>query len=258
MNHSELMPAGPTNHSRPDHQPNYADHVLQETNQTAQIVTTLINDLDTLEPAEENKQLGKRSREAAGAFNQKETGQALSSPLIADADREAAEEELRRLAASSGLQPDQAGDSSVLHKAFVLHHDFYRDLRKKLENHAVEVKDRQNKIKFVHGIMQEMNNYIDEKGALDLADHPDLQQKLQAAKDMGISIAADQVTFTSFQTTRLIENLNSTLEDWNTDNRTQLINIEHIFKESEQSVLLVKYLLTIYRDAIKAMCAGMK
>lgn len=187
------------------------------------------------------------------------TSQSSNRPSLTDEEREAVEQELKQVAETMGVPPEQAlEDPCVLQRAFLLHQDFYKRLKEDILKQAVEVEDRKNKIKFIHTIMQDINNYMDDQHTLDLTQHPELQEKLKAAKEMGVNIFADQVKFTSFQTTRLIDNLNTTLENWDTDNRTQLITIERIFKESEHTLLLLKAFLSMNERTNRTIAAGIR
>lgn len=244
----DSTPITPASYPRPD-QSKDLTHVttlgelLQEANQ----------------PTGQTQQYYQDNPKATYSLNMEATSQRSSFPSLTAEEREAAEQELKQVAETMGIPPEQAlEDSCVLQRAFLLHQDFYKRLKEDIQRQAVEVEDRKNKIKFIHTIMQDINNYMDDQHALDLTQHPELQEKLKAAKEMGVNISIDQIKFTPFQATRLIDNLNTTLENWETDNRTQLITIERIFKESEHTLLLLKAFLSMNERTNRTIAAGIR
>jgi hypothetical protein len=156
-----------------------------------------------------------------------------------------------------GVEPfDPSQEPTVQQEAFFLHMSRVRYLREQLDQHAVILRERQNRIKFVHEIMQEINNKMDEKGTLDISNHPDLQTRLKIAKDMGVNILADQTKFTTHQCNRLMDNLNYTVGDWEMENTTDLKKIQNFYTESEQSIMIAKYTASSIDKPLRSMIAN--
>jgi hypothetical protein len=149
-------------------------------------------------------------------------------------------------------------DRTVQQEAFFLHVGRVKYLRDLLDQHAVELKERQNKIRFVHGIMQEINNLMDEKGGLDISKNPDMQNRLKIAKEMGINILAEKTKFSPHECNRLLDNLNFSVADWEMENNTHLKKIQNLYTESEQSILIVKNTMSSIDRPLRAMISGIK
>lgn len=151
-----------------------------------------------------------------------------------------------------------ASEPTVQQLAFMLHLSKANDVRTKIAAEADELKARQAKIKYLHEIMQEVNNALDKQGNLDLTKNPELQKKLKAATEMGVKIPEDLSKFDVHQSKRLMDNLTYVVEDFEKEDSTQMRKITSLYTESEQSIMIAKNTLSAIDKPLRAAIAGIK
>jgi hypothetical protein len=173
----------------------------------------------------------------------------LSDPLKETTEAERVLEELDLL---------NQQDTTVQQEAFFLHISRLRHLRALLDKHALDIKERQNKIKFLHELMQKLNNLVDDEGKIDFTADPTLTEDLKIAKELGVNISTDQTKLSRYQTDRLMDNLRYSISDWETSNNIDLRKASNIYSESEQSIMIVRNTITSIDRPIRAMIAGIK
>lgn len=150
-------------------------------------------------------------------------------------------------------------DLTLQQEAFLLHLMRVKQLKKELEKEAAELKTRQQTIKALHEIMQEINNYIDSSGGLDITKNDDLQKKIKhAAEKFGVKLPTDKVKFDSHETKRLLDNLHYSVEDMEKEDNIQMRKIQSLYTESEQSIMIAKNTMQSIDKPIRAMIAGIK
>ncbi len=116
-----------------------------------------------------------------------------------------------------------------------------KGLRGKIEKKTAELIERQQKTRSIHQIMQEINNYTDQDNKLDLTNHPELIEKLKEVKEKyGINISIEKTKFTDHERTRLLDNLNFSVQDWDTENNLDLKKLASLSAEYDQSILMIK------------------
>ncbi|MBA3723125.1 MAG: hypothetical protein H0W88_12095 [Parachlamydiaceae bacterium] len=146
---------------------------------------------------------------------------------------------------------------TVQQEAYLLHILHVEALRKKLETEAGQLRERQEKIKFIHEIMQHINNYMDGNGGLNIGANSDLQEMLQDAKDLGIKLPeGDKTVFNAHECKRLIDNLDYAIQDWEKEDTMQLRKMQNLYTESEQSILIAKTTATSMDKPTRAMISG--
>lgn len=148
-------------------------------------------------------------------------------------------------------------EPTIQQEAYLLHLAHHASIRDKIAKEAAELRQRQEKIRFIHEIMQEINSLMDKDGNIDLSKHPQLKEKLKAAQEMGITIT-DKDSLNSHESRRLLDNLNYAAEDWSREDATQMRKMQSLYAESEQSIMIAKHTMASIDKPIRAMIAGIK
>ena len=113
-------------------------------------------------------------------------------------------------------------------------------LKSNIDNHAAEVKQRQDKMRLINEIIYEINNLTDEKNSLDISQNSDLLEKLDILRSLGVSIKEGKTSFNSLERDRFIENLHLAGDNWDKDNRHQLQKMEIVIKELDRHMMILK------------------
>lgn len=155
--------------------------------------------------------------------------------------------------------------------AFLLHITHVKALREKINNELASLKERQEKIHYIHEILQDINNAMDDKGCLDLTNNDDLRAKIEDARSLGIKIPVDSATvtetdangkikgnFQAHEVDRVIQNLNYSIDDWDREDGIQMRKAQNLYTESEQSIMIAKNTASSCDKALRAMISGIK
>jgi hypothetical protein len=164
----------------------------------------------------------------------------------------------QRLGQLQGLAND-ANELTIQQEAHLLHILHVRALKDQLNIEAAQLRERQEKIKYLHETMQELHNCMDSKGNLDISKQPGVIENLQHIREMGVKLPeSTKVEFSSHEAKRLLDNLNFAIEDWEKEDSTQMRKIHSLYTESEQSILIVKNTMASMDKPIRGMIAGIK
>lgn len=130
--------------------------------------------------------------------------------------------------------------------------------KNKIDVIAAEIQQRQDKMRLINDIIASINHITDEKNSIDISKDPDLMEKLQVARDLGIKIKAEQTQFDSIGRTRLIDNLHLSADSWDKENRHQTQKMEIHIKDLDRILILLKDVEKKEDQAKRPMIAGMK
>jgi hypothetical protein len=111
-----------------------------------------------------------------------------------------------------------------------------------------DLRTRQEKVSFLHKMMKTLNTGTDSKGELDLSSYPDLSEMLKKAKDIGVELDEEKLTYSSPERERLLENLRMTVEDLNVQNEMQLQMITRMTNERYESYQMARAILKPLHD----------
>lgn len=161
------------------------------------------------------------------------------------------------VAGAGGGGSRDPNDLTVQQEAFLLHMIHAQAIKDKLAKEAAQLKERQQKIKFIHEIMQDINNAMDDEGNVDLNKHPELKQKLQAAEEHGVKMPGKD-KLNGHESRRLLDNLNYTVDDWSREDATQMRKMQNLYMESEQSIMIAKHTMSSMDKPIRTMISGIK
>ncbi|MBA2368638.1 MAG: hypothetical protein H0V82_06405 [Candidatus Protochlamydia sp.] len=137
----------------------------------------------------------------------------------------------------------------------------------KIDVLAAEVKQRQQKINFAYGIIQDINNIIAEDGSLDLSNHPELRERMIVAKTMGINIPMHtnsteenpicKNNFSNDERERLLQNVNLSTSSWEMDNKQSTQKMQIYLDESNRYLTMVMQAMKYEDKPKRASIQGM-
>lgn len=148
-------------------------------------------------------------------------------------------------------------DLTVQQEAFMLHIMHVRALKEKVNNEIASLRERQEKIKYIHEVMQDINNAMDDKGNLDITNNPELQQKFKDLQELGVKVP-DKLVFNVAESKRIQENLQYKADDLGNEDSTQMRKIQNYYTESEQSIMIAKQAMSSMDKPIRSMIGGVK
>jgi len=131
-------------------------------------------------------------------------------------------------------------------------------MKGKIDAHAAEVHQRQDKMRLINDIIAEINNLTNESNGLDISQNTDLLEKLQIAKDLGVKIKENQTSFNAVERDRLIENLHLAGDSWDKENRHQTQKMEIVVKELDRLMMILKDVDRKEEQAKRPMLAGIR
>ena len=174
--------------------------------------------------------------------------------------------DVKTAAAEIAQEPQE--NLSLEKEAFLIYTQRARELKDLYKKDLAELHQRREKLKFLHELMQEIKNSLNEKSELDLKsndpanlkdDSESLKGKLQKAIDMGIKISINNKDkLSAFDVKNILENLNMEATDLHTDNEIQIKKMDNLFKECEQTIMIAKSVLSALDKPKRAAIQGMK
>jgi hypothetical protein len=115
-------------------------------------------------------------------------------------------------------------------------------LKDKIDGMALEISQRQDRVKLIHEILQSINKLSDENG-LDISKQPELTAKLKVAKELGIDLDEGKKKFTTQERDFLKESLHMAAEDFNNENRVQTQKMQVLIQESDRWLMLANSMI---------------
>ncbi len=156
-------------------------------------------------------------------------------------------------------------NSTVISEAILLEAvKFYAAHGSRIKNEinqiGAEIHHRQDKVKFFHGLIQDINNLINNNETLDISKNVELQDKLKQAKELGVNLPMDEksteqkpllkTTFTSAQRDRLLENIHLTVDEMDKEGKIQTQKMQVLIQESDRYLTLANQVMK-YEDKPK-------
>lgn len=124
-----------------------------------------------------------------------------------------------------------------------------KDLRTEINKEFAELKQRQDKVTFLHNLLKKINNDTSATGELDYSKDQELKDLIVKAKDMGVEIPQDKHKYTKEERERLVDNIRMTIEDYNVSNDMQLQAINRLTNERYESYQLARSILKPLHEA---------
>lgn len=115
-------------------------------------------------------------------------------------------------------------------------------------NQLDELRKRQEKVTFLHKLMKTINTATGNKGDVDFTSLTELKEMLVKAKELGVDLDENKMTYNNDERERLVENLRMTVEDFNVQNDMQLQMISRMTNERYESYQLARSILKPLHD----------
>lgn len=112
-----------------------------------------------------------------------------------------------------------------------------------------ELKERQEKVTFLHNVIKAINKNTTAEGAFDCAEKADLQDLLKQARDKGVDLDDTKFTYTKEERDRLVENIRMSVEDYNVQNEMQLQTLNRLTNERYESYQMARSIMKPLHEA---------
>lgn len=130
--------------------------------------------------------------------------------------------------------------------------------QKEVATRGSEVSQRQDQIRRINSLICELNALIDDKGGIDLRQHPELQEQLRRASECGIRLDPTKTLYNSDKRTALLSSLHLMVDQWDKDNRSQTQEMEIYLREFERILSLLKDTLRNEHHVNRTIISGIR
>ncbi len=147
---------------------------------------------------------------------------------------------------------EEGSNLTVEELALLLQVDRLETIDQQMQDASTTIRDRQEDIRLLHDAIAKINNALDDKDRLDIADNEELQELFQQLRDeLDIDIDPAKTYWKSEEKDRLIEALRFRCEDLNSINQMDLQDI-HLFmtKRYEIYELTKSILKPLHQDKV--------
>jgi hypothetical protein len=131
---------------------------------------------------------------------------------------------------------------ALLINAERLHH-----LEKQVTNEFIELKQRQDKVSYLHKVMKTINLSTNNKGEFDCSSQ-ELKTILAQANEYGVEIDYNKPKYSKDERDRLLENIRMTVDDQNVMNDMQLQMITRLTNERYESYQMARAIMKPLHD----------
>lgn len=174
---------------------------------------------------------------------------------MTDTNSAAIKDEVSKVVAEkSGNNPNLSLETLIL----LVNTERLKFLRDNINKEFAELKKRQDQVKYLHKLLKKINALTNDKGEFDCSANPELQKLLKEAKEMGVEQKEGHHKFTKEERDRLVENVQMTIEDFNTSNDMQLQTINRLTNERYESYQLARSILKPLHEAKMQHARGAK
>lgn len=145
-----------------------------------------------------------------------------------------------------------------------------QQIRTKVENLAVELRQRQEQVRFLHNLIQEINALSQVEGKemqLDFGSNPEAQEKLRMATEMGVKISVTskpgepivyKTSYSLFEKEKLLENIHLAADELDKDNKLAMQRITLLVQETDRYVMLASQVMKYEQKAKQGAVQGMR
>lgn len=134
----------------------------------------------------------------------------------------------------------EISDTSLIETAMAFYHHQLTTAREKVDHLAAEVYQVQDQIHFLNSLIADLNNETDKTThGIDLTHHPEIVDKLRIAKELGVKIKGDQLSFDPEDRQILFDHLRMRQDEFDFDikRKTQILDAHH--KHLDRVILLM-------------------
>lgn len=151
------------------------------------------------------------------------------------------------VAANSGVPPKY--DYSLEALVFLISKNRVHSLEMKTRDEFKQLKQRQDKVKYLHQLMKSVNKITDSKtGGCDFTSHADLVALFDEARAMGVEIEQGKLKYDREGRDRFIDNIRMTIDDFNVQNEMQLQTITRLTNERYESFQMARSIMKPLHD----------
>lgn len=159
------------------------------------------------------------------------------------------------------LPNHQILSTSVLMDAVRFYAYHGKQVKEKIDNLGVDIRELHEKTKNVHTVIQALNNLANDEGVVDLSNNPEIIECLNQAKQDGVNVPmnGDQIKtqYSAAERERLIENLHLQSDDWDKEIKNFSQKMQVHIQESERYLMLANQILKYETQAKKTALASM-
>jgi hypothetical protein len=105
---------------------------------------------------------------------------------------------------------------------------------------SAKIQQRQEHMKLINEILDEINLITDEKNSIDINKTPTLIEKLEATKKLGVKLEETQKVYNGIQKDRLVDNLTRMRDTWGNENRQHTQQMEIYIKDMDRIMMIMK------------------
>ncbi len=135
--------------------------------------------------------------------------------------------------------------------ALLISTDRIRILEDKVEAEYKKLKEQQDKVRALNHLLKLLNQLTDKEGDLDISKNKEVKKLLKKAKELGVELDPEKTKYTNHERELLIENMRTTIDDYNTDNDLQLQMITRYTNERYETYQMVRSILKpLHEDKI--------
>ena len=125
-------------------------------------------------------------------------------------------------------------------------------LKEEVAQKGAEISQRQEKIKFIHSILQAINKLADENG-LDISNDAELQEKLKVAKEIGVDFDDTALKFSAVERDFLKESLLSTEDELANENKMEMQQMQKLIQTADHWLTMANLLLKNMEKSVKSL-----
>jgi len=122
-------------------------------------------------------------------------------------------------------------------------------LKKQTHKELTEVKERQKIVTALNKLLKGINTATNDKGELDISGLNDLQEQLKNAQEYGIEVEEGKLKFTRDERSRLVDNIQMTVEDLHFETDMQMQTVTRLTNERYETYQMARSILRPLHEA---------
>jgi len=124
-----------------------------------------------------------------------------------------------------------------------------RSLEAKSKAELQELKARYAQVRTLNDLRKLINNVLSADGSVDLTKHPELLEKLNNAKSLGVPVVDGKTQYSKEEADRLLDNVKMTIDDLNVQNDLQMQQVSRLQNDHHESFQLAMSIMRPIHNA---------
>lgn len=154
---------------------------------------------------------------------------------------------------------DQTKSQTITPQMMAFYAKQYDKSKVQVDQNAAEMQLLQDKIRLLSDLITDVNNLTDKTThGLDLTNHPEVQEKIRVAKELGVKIKDDLLNLDADDRHLLLDHLNLKADEWNFDINTKTQTLNALQKHLERILILMNEVRKGQDRQVKAATSGIK